>query len=399
MSTELVSAMLDNKRRRAMKKLITILSLTSFLLVVGCGVKNNPPTGPSVWDRGAYYFNNEGWVKYSQGDYLSSKAHFDTVINFISPENADAYIGKAMAMKQLGEFGDAHGYLTMAITVSNQPRLVRKSARRFRIQYVSPVDDTTAWIRMDVSPVAFVENMEIQVKLANIRPHNLDSAAVYDTLYGGPAGVRLYYKVLGYSYDGDSVLITWDSEKNFSGNDEKYFYERVDLPPDSIRVDTTFFMPDSIVVDTTYFYPVDTLNLVKCLPFTGTQDAGDTVYAEVTYVLSGTNDIECAAHIVDGAVYYGAAEYYGAVKEFRSSLFVDSDYTYDAPYADSLPGRLINSRNAKIALAQAFFNLHMYMDAAFVINDLYGSVVVDPLNPDVQSLFNYIRNLSNQGGF
>lgn len=375
-----------------MKKITGIGIITLVFMFVGCGVKNNPPTGPSVTDRGANYFNEEGWRKYAQGDYYAAKANFDTVLSMISPENIDAYLGSSMAMKQIGEFSRAHGYVTMAITVSNQERQVIERTRRFEVQTVSPVNDTLAWITFDTTDIAYVNGMEITVALANTRYHNLDSAVVYDTLYGGPAGSKIYFKVISYSFDGDSVLIAWDNEKNFASN-TVYAYERTDLPPDSMSVDTTLYLPDSIVVDTTYYYPIDTLQLVRCLPL-----PGDTVIANVAYVVPGNNNVEDAAHIVDGAIYFADGDYFNTIKWMRASILMNNDFRYNAPYADSLPGRLINTRNAKILLAQSFYNLGMYRDAAYVVNDLYGQTIVDPENPDIHLLFNSIVELRNQGG-
>ncbi len=375
-----------------MKRLTGIGIILIALAFVGCGVKNNPPTGPSVIDRGADYFNEQGWLKYSQGDYYAAKANFDTVLSMISPENIDAYLGISMAMKQIGEYSRAHGYVTMAITVANQERQVIEKLRKFLVQTVSPINDTLAWMTFDTTNIAFVNKMEISVTLANTRYHNLDSAAVYDTLYGGPAGAKIYFKVMSYSFDGDSVLISWDNEKNFTSN-TTYFYERTDLPPDSMSVDTTLYLPDSIVVDTTYYYPIDTLQLVRCLPL-----PGDTVVANVAYVIGGNNDVENAAHIVDGAVYFAAGDYLNAIKWMRASMLMSDNFAYNAPYADSLPGKLINTRNAKILLAQSFYNLGMYRDAAYVVNNLYGRIVVDPENPDIHLLFNSIVELRNQGG-
>lgn len=373
------------------KKIIALVFVTAVIFA-GCGVKNNPPTGPSVIDRGANYFNEAGWNAYSQGNYLSSKANFDTVLSMISPENVDAYIGISMAMKQLGEFSSAHGYITMAITVSHQNRVVNEGSRTFPVMNVSRVNDTLAWITLDTNNVAFVNGMEITVSLGNTRYHNLDSAVVYDTLYGGPAGAKIYFKVMSYSPDGDSILVAWDNDKNFPEN-TVYLYERTDLPPDSIVVDTSLYLPDSLVVDTTYYYPTDSLQLVRCLPL-----PGDSITANIAFVGSGQNDVENAAHIVDGAIYFTAGDYLNTVKWMRASILMNNDYRYNAPYADSLPGRLINIRNAKIVLAQAFYNLQMYRDAAYVVNDLYGRQVVDPENPNIHSLFNYIVDLRNQGG-
>lgn len=373
------------------KNIIAFIFIT-IVILGGCGVKNNPPTGPSVIDRGASYFNEAGWKAYSSGNYQAAKANFDTVLSMISPENVDAYIGISMSMKQLGEFSRAHGYVTMAITVSRQERVVNEEARTFPVRYVSRVNDTLAWITLDTNNVAFVNDMEITVILGNTRYHNLDSAIVSDTLYGGPAGAKIYFKVMSYSPDGDSVLIAWDNSKNFPGN-TIYSYERTDLPPDSIIIDTSLYLPDSVVVDTTYYYPIDSLQLVRCLPL-----PGDTISVGIVYVGSGQNDVENAAHIVDGAIYFAAGDYLNAVKWTRASILMDDNYRYDAPYVDSLPGRLINTRNAKIVLAQSFYNLRMYRDAAYVVNDLFGSPVVDPENPDIHLLFNYIVELRNQGG-
>lgn len=213
---------------------VLVLSL-GLLFLAGCGIEERtvePPLEPLD-------LLEEAWTEYDNLNLDVALAKFDTVLNYL-PTNPEAYIGKGMTLGLLQKYGQAHGFLNLAVFAEGQSGDLFAPGYAFTewILDTAVVGGETFFrfdiqIREENRPLVFpVEGKGIQITIDTtiqqsdtvidtiIKPYELtldyfsDSTVIYRTSETTDLDtilVSFYFLRPGISYESDFPILSYSA--------------------------------------------------------------------------------------------------------------------------------------------------------------------------------------------
>ncbi|TES89702.1 MAG: hypothetical protein E3J87_11445 [Candidatus Cloacimonadota bacterium] len=324
-----------------MKKIPYYLLVISipFILLSGCGEKvSSPPNPVPEISR----LLEEGWQAYSNGNYVTAIAKFDTVIE-IDASKTEAYIGKGWSSFRTGDFGAGLGLFSFAISSEGKSPAV-------------PVYEET-----NIADTTWSESLWVS-------PNDIDSVALITTHFLPIMGML-------------DTIVTWDFvyiDTSLTSPETTYL---------SLTSSIVSFSEQNIL--TTVPLDIDTLDSIPPVL--------DSVSITYSYVYLDTTTpvtvFQKDAYAGESGIYKASNDENKAIFSAATVIFSDSTYSFSVDAANE---QYATAKNLHILLARSYYNVKLFYNAVDEVLFLDPTWVYYPFAP--QFLYELAKKIEELEG-